>query len=290
MICYVCGRKMFPLCSKEFQTRNLKVCEYVKCPDCGLVLAKTIYDMPPSQYSDLNAEIHIPKQGIDEDSDDPHWIKRINAQKDMLVSIFRSGLFSMDKKCVDYGCGDGRLADYVNRELSGDITSETSLSDNDNSTSLAILKKYDKYLDLDRPDYLTDAEMSATKFDLVLSSAVLEHLRGKGELLEVLSFLNEDGIFAFHTLICEEVPHDPEWFYYLSTHCTFYSNEAMSRLYNEFGFNGCIYNVDAQMWFCFRNRSLYEQFRQKKSSLSGTLVFGDGFVDYWKNYPSRNNP
>ena len=80
MKCFVCGGEMRPFMKKIFGMKNLDVCEYIRCEDCGLVVAKTIYEMPRSDWEKLNLECHAAYQNTDSLDVDPRWLERLKAQ------------------------------------------------------------------------------------------------------------------------------------------------------------------------------------------------------------------
>lgn len=65
----------------------------------------------------------------------------------------------------------------------------------------------------------------------VLSCSVFEHLIGIDAVDKLLSLANMSGTVAVHTLVCEEVPDDSEWYYLLLGHCTMWTNKAREKLY-----------------------------------------------------------
>ena len=111
--------------------------------------------------------------------------------------------------------------------------------------------------------YLSDNEVIPNSFDAVISCAVFEHLFGKSDVDAILQLLNEHGILFLHTLICEEVPKDPDWFYLGAAHVTFWTNAAMTHIYNTYGYAGCAYNVDARMWLFFKDKEEYLRLQAK---------------------------
>jgi len=102
---------------------------------------------------------------------------------------------------VDYGCGDGKLAAYVQNEKDvhrgGHMVSHKLL-------------KYKKYI---RPegdsDYLRDEDMKSGSFDAMVSCPVFEYLLSRHDVDEIIGFLSDKGTLCMHTLVCEEVPKTP---------------------------------------------------------------------------------
>lgn len=265
MDCFVCGKEMTDYFTKKWGG-NVLTGDFVRCPDCGLVINRTMYEMPVQEWMEKNEELHSKYQGTDEMKDDPKWLDRINTQGEIILQLYDLDVFSPVGQCIDYGCGDGKLADLVNRNCQ-------------------LIQKYDKYMGRGKQGYLEDKDVKQGGFDIVVCCSVLEHLIGKAEVEKVFGLIAEDGVLCLHTLVCEEVPKDPEWFYLLTVHCTLWTNRAMSILYKDNGFVGCAYNLESQMWFMFRNRGQFLKLKDAEQALRGTWFFSDNFVDYWKQEP-----
>ena len=201
----------------------------------------------------------------------------------MLAKLFQLGVFENKGRFIDYGCGDGKLSAYVKKVLQ--TLTETKC--NARNTVSEILK-YDRFMRREEDmSYLSDYELKEGSFDIVVTCSVLEHLIGQDEVYFVFDLLNDQGTFCLHTLICEDVPCDPSWFYLGDDHVTIWTNKAMSILYEQKRFLGCAYHVEAQMWFFFRDREKFEMLREMKNDIPGTWVLSDQFVDYWKQKPYR---
>lgn len=277
MKCFVCGSEM-----RDYLKKNMLPEEpewnYVRCERCGLVVCRTVYEMSAGEWQKMN-EGHREYQGSDENPVDPSWLSRLHCQAELFADLAASGVWRADMRAVDYGCGDGKLADYVQKELR---TRE------EGDACLCRLLKYDKYMRPEGADeYLEDREAAPGGFDMVVSCSVFEHLLGRRNVDEIIGLLNERGTLCTHTLVCEEVPRDPDWFYLLGGHCTLWTNKSMGLLYEQYGFTGCAYHVEARMWFFFKDRRRFEELRSKSPSIRGTWVFSDQFVDYWKQKPYR---
>ena len=135
--------------------------------------------------------------------------------------------------------------------------------------------------------YLSANEVKPASFDFLTTSSVFEHLLGASDVEKIISLVKPDGVMALHTLICEEVPQNAEWFYFYPVHCTFWTNKAMAKVYKKFNFKGCAYNVESQMWFMFKKISDFEKLKSEVKNLPGTWQVDENFVDYWKVKPYR---
>ena len=265
MNCFVCGGEMHPFMEKSFGMKNLDVCEYVRCAKCGLVIAKTIYDMPRSQWEALNHECHAAYQNTNSLDVDPRWLSRLKAQAQVISELINIGVLDKNSNAVDYGAGDGKLSAFVAKN--------------------GWLKKFDAYMARPNENYLSAEDLKPASFDFVITCSVFEHLLGGGDVEKIFALLKPDGIAAIHTLICEEVPRDPNWFYLLPVHATFWTNSAMQKIFKQYEFNSCAYHVESRLWFMFRDKGKF--LRTCAETSSSTWIFANDFVDYWKVKPYR---
>lgn len=271
MKCFVCGGEMKPFLEKNFEMENLGKCEYVRCEHCGMVVAKTLYEMPHDTWSALNYECHTKlfHGELDIEVIDPKWIKRLEIQAELFATLVNLGVFKSDWRTIDYGAGDGKLANKINAKL-----------------KKVWLKKFDAYMKPLDENYWSADEVTPNSFDFLITTSVFEHLLGnQGDVDKIINLIKPDGVMALHTLICEEVPQDANWFYLLPVHCTCWTNKAMDIVYKKFGFKGCAYNLESQIWFMFRDVDAFKKLQA--AQLKGTWQFGEDFVDYWKFKPYR---
>ena len=160
---------------KKFNSKNLSEAEYVRCNHCGLVVSKTHYEMDKEQWQAVNVEAHSSYQGKDECKGDPRWIPRLTNQSNMLVELVNNDIFQKDWHCVDYACGDGKLANMVNQKL--------------NQTWLL---KYDKYMSRPNENYLPTDDPKPNSFDLVSNCSMLEHILGKDDAEKIVKLLKDN--------------------------------------------------------------------------------------------------
>jgi len=274
MRCFVCSGEMHLFLEKNFAVedyggvkfKNIGKCEYVRCENCGLVIAKTIYEMPHEQWVKLNAECHnaIFEGALDYTDVDPSVYERFEIQSSVFTDLVKRGIFKSDWRTVDYGAGDGFLANKTNDKIGKNW-----------------LKKFDAYMAGD-DSYLPANEMKPASFDFVLTCSVFEHLLGRGDVEKIINLVKNNGVMGLCTVICEEIPQNADWSFYLPVHCTFWTNKAMAEIYKQFGFKRCLYHVETQMWLMFRDVEVFDKIKACASELQGTFVFGEDFVDYWK--------
>lgn len=263
--CMICGNHAVPAFEKNFEGRfGLGLVQYCACTSCGFVYSETHFSMNDDEWVRLNHRYHTGFFGTERSPDDPRWMKRLAAQQAAIGLLARKGVFDSNLPGCDYGCGDGKLADLL-KELDVNVF------------------KYEKFLTNADSDYLRDDDIRPGKFGLVINTSVMEHVRDLSALDEIANLVHPGhGVFAVHTLVCEKIPRDPSWFYLLPVHIAFYSNQSMEILVERWRFAASIYDVEARMWFLFRNfdaaRRAYEAVRTERPEVH----LKHGFVDYWK--------
>ena len=270
MKCFVCNGKMAPYFVKKHPSGL--VSNYYRCSECGLTIDKTIYEMSEQERVNLNNFNHSTYQGMDFNSVDPKWIPRLEKQSEFINQLLILDIISSDMTIVDYGCGDGKLAKFVNEKC-----------------NMNLISNYDKYMKISDVSYLTDDDMSPNMADMVITCSVWEHLIGKNDVENIYLYLKEDGIFCIHTLIAEEIPKDDDWFYINTNgaHCTLWTNDAMKIWFNTHGFVGCIYHLESKMWLLFKSSEKFNKLKNSMEKISGTVAVSNEFVDYWKQKPYR---
>ena len=277
MNCLICGTtEMNPYFDKKYDD---SVHSFLCCHECGLVINKTVYEMSSAEFKQIN-DWHKLTQGssIQDTSNFEKRCKRLEPQADLIARLFFYGIFEEGMKAVDFGGGDGLFSEMCNKKY-------TELKQHEPQHLL--IKTYEKFLMQDKKDlYFDVSDMIPKSFDLVISSAVLEHMIGEKEINDFFELTKNNGTVIFHTLICEKVPRDPDWFYIRKpVHCTLWTNRAMSKLYNKYGYVGCAYHLPSKMWLFFNDDIKFNLLKKCKDNIPGKWSFSKHFVDYWKNEP-----
>lgn len=152
MLCPICDGEMFFFIEKIFNKYGLEKVTYIKCENCGFVQSKTHKDMTQEQWEKLNKSYHESFFGLQYNPDDPNWLSRLTLQADIINDIASANLLPRDLPWLDYGCGDGKLADTLN------------------SLNLPTLK-YDRYIT--NSEFLSDTQLYCTKYSLVINNLCL---------------------------------------------------------------------------------------------------------------------
>lgn len=264
MKCLICDSNTHFYFKKKFNIQFLDEVEYVECDYCNTVFSKNHYYMSNEDWNKLNSSFHGLFLGTDNFEEDKNWIFRINSQIKLINNIYKLGLINSND-WLDYGCGDGKLANKLSE------------------ISKINIDKYDISYE-NKNGYINKDKLDSKRYSLVINTSVLEHLRTKEELLKIGNLVSDNGVLALHTFISEKVPQDDKWFYLLYAHCIFHSNAGMKILFDKWGFISSIYNVDARMWIMFKKdvKEQIEIYNKNITNQSEYLYYKIGFNDYWK--------
>ena len=263
--CIVCESLIIPFFEEDFGGQwSLGKVEYWKCSHCGLTVAKTLCEMPQQEWETLNNSYHTSLFKLTSDSLDSRWswrargIQLLHIQAQAIDLLFQQGLLPKRLSWIDYGCGDGLLADdLVQRQLP--------------------VRKFDPYIQGE--GFLTEVELEQL-YSVVITTGVFEHVRTREGLDKIVQLVAEDGVLAFHTFVCEAIPKDPNWFYLLPGHCILFTNDSMQKLFEQWGFVASLYHVPSRMWFWFRgNINTVRRFMESRPE---GFYMRNAFVDYWK--------
>ncbi len=271
MNCLICAASMRFYFSKKFVLPELDAADYWRCEGCGFVLSRTHLEMSAAAWERLNHAAHAIYQGGESDPGDPRWRSRLEAQASVLVDAASIGLIQAGRRWLDYACGDGKLTDLLQARHGRE------------------LHKYDRYMG-QGGDYLKEVDLTACGFDLVVTTSVFEHLTRREQCDAIHALAAPQGVLAMHTLVCEAVPEDPDWFYLAPAHCAFHTNRSMALLFGQWGYTCSVYSVAAQLWLWFRrDADAIERSVDHANQRLGKprYAFKRGFMDYWKSSPLR---
>lgn len=244
--------------------------DYWKCAHCGFVASRTHQQMARAQWAALNSSWHHHYENHLEDkvSNAPPYAQQALA----IAMLHHEGLIDADGG-LDYAAGYGSMARFLARHFT------------------IRLRLFDRYVrdSGGGHDYLAEDELG--RYPLVVNSAMFEHVLDRAALDEVDALVADDGVLMLHTVVCERIPPDPDWFYLAPmVHTAFHTNKSMELLMQQWGYAASLYSPAAKSWFLFKqgcpalprlesavqaiNRSLRTTFFHHKA----------GFVDYWKGF------
>lgn len=265
--CIVCGGASAPFMRKHFEQFALGDIDYDQCTQCGFVFSRTHYEMTNEHWEKLNNQWVSLYQGTDVNPEDPRWLERFEAQSAILGDAAAHGLLPKGR-WLDYGAGDGKLVAALEKDH-----------------GMAV----EKYEHSSNPaqGYLRAEDLKPKAFSTVIHTAVLEHLRFSSQLDDIFNLVSDDGVMVLHTLVAEHVPQNPDWFYLLSVHCSFYTNKSMQILFERHGYRCAIYNVASRLWIWFKQpasviKPIIDAANAKNRDPMFQYIFAEAFVDYWK--------
>ena len=106
------------------------------------------------------------------------------------------------------------------------------------------------------------------------------------DLDDVNRLVDAEGCLILHTVVCETVPRDPDWFYLrLPVHTAFHTNKSMGILMEQWGYCCSIYCPKSKCWVLLKTREscITEKLNALNDEFqSDWFYFKDGFMDYWK--------
>lgn len=249
--------------SKRFDEFGLGTVDYWRCGDCGFCASHTHLGMTDAEWSALNEAFHTTSHSR---TDNPYnRNQRYFNQAMMLHLMRRQGLIGTGP-WLDWGCGVGAVSKLLDRLFGIE------------------LRAYDRFF-VPEVNAITEAELVPRGFDLVLNTAVFEHVRERQTLDEIESYVGPRGRLAIHTLVPEVVPCDPEWMYLLPVHCAFHTNRSMQLLMEQWGYQCSVYNEHAKLWVFFRDdaATVGPSVEELNDSVGWEyLHFRAGFMDFWK--------
>lgn len=244
--------------------------DYHKCINCGFVVSKTHADMSPDDWSRLNSSWHHHFESSLEDrtNNQPPYAEQAFA----LMLLHENKLIDIDST-LDYAAGYGSMAKILKKYFKKEIL------------------LFDRYVvDVDSNlRYARRGELK--KYKTVINSAMFEHVLKREHLDAVNNLVDSNGVLMLHTVVCEHVPNDSNWFYLNPmVHTAFHTNKSMGILMEQWGYAASLYSPQAKSWFLFKRKSpaidyLNEYSKKINNELqSRYFYYKIGFVDFWKGF------
>lgn len=273
MKCIICNSASHYYFSKTYTEkpydefmRDIGEIHYYRCEHCGFVLSKTHSDLEQGRWNKLNYQCH-------HDAENPESEKKNNAppyaeQSMMLVLLGKNGIISTESM-IDYAAGYGTLSNILAKY---------------HGLTLPIFDPYVQAGDAGR--YVDGKELGV--YRTVINSAMFEHVRCREDLDAVQRLVDGNGALILHTVVCERVPPDPNWFYLRPpVHTAFHTNKSMEILMRQWGYHSSIYCPPSKCWVLLKGN--VANLEQSLDSINQELQspwfhFKEGFVDYWKGF------
>jgi hypothetical protein len=249
----------------EFMKEIGKV-DYYKCQNCGFVLSKTHSELDEKEWNELNKHFHhyMENDNNGRKSNQPPY----SEQAMMLLILSKNGIIRTDSM-IDYAAGYGTLSNILVKYY--DLE----------------LPIFDRYIQANNADkYISEKKLETYK--TVINSAMFEHILRREDLDSVNNIVEDDGCLIIHTVVCENVPNDPDWFYLRPpVHTAFHTNKSMEILMNQWNYHSSIYCPQSKCWILLKDdiKNIENKIATMNRELQSNWFFWKkGFVDYWKGF------
>jgi len=274
--CIICQSDTSYFFPKDYPTypgspfANTLTVDFWKCDNCGFVISKTHQEMTPDQWSQLNSSWHHTSENDfkSRTTNQPPYVDQALA----LTILSKNNILACDG-ALDYAAGYGTLSKCLKKYFGTDI------------------QIFDRYVHSDDQNLRYVREADLKRYQLVINSAMFEHVLDRSALDEVNGLVADDGVLMLHTVVCEKIPKDPNWFYINTmVHTALHTNKSMSILMEQWGYAASIYSPQAKSWYLFKNgcahlNDLEAMVAEINRELQTTYFhYKSGFVDYWKGF------
>ncbi len=271
MDCMICSRSSTYYFSKRYTEapfdafmREIGEVAYRRCDHCGFVFSETHARLHSRDWGRLNEQFHHYNENPDSPINQPPY-----AEQAMMLALLRQhGLIAADGM-LDYAAGYGSLSRLMARYFH------------------LPLPIYDPYVHAPDLDCYVD-EPHPGSYRTVINSAMFEHVLTRRDLDRVHELVAPDGCLVLHTVVCENVPCDSDWFYLRPpVHVAFHTNKSMNILMQQWGYQSSIYCPPSKCWVLLRQPWAQVQAKVEavNRELQSTWLVGkDGFMDYWKGF------
>jgi hypothetical protein len=271
MKCIICDGETSFFLKKQWEKPFkvfLKEADFYKCNNCGFTFSKTLFEMDFTKWEELNNHFHTYIEN-------PDNLKLVNQppyleQASMLNLLIKNNIID-SKSMIDFGSGMGTLAIILKKYF--DVK----------------MPLYDPFIQSSEERgllYLNKEEIKNKK--VVFNSALFEHIISREDIEQINNCVSDDGVLIIHTVICENIPKDPKWFYIEPpVHSALHTNRSMIILMSQLGYISSLYCPTAKCWILFRQESsaLSDKIELINKELQRDyFYFKNGFVDYWKGF------
>lgn len=240
--------------------------DYYKCPNCGFTQSYTHAQLSAERWGRLNLDVHrfMEDPKAEKKGNQPPYLE----QASMINLLGVNGLINTSSM-LDYAAGYGTLSRLLQKY---------------HQISLPIFDEY--VMAADDKRYI--GKEALTQYDVVINSAMFEHVLTRGDLDKVDALVSAKGCLIVHTVVCENIPADPNWFYFRPpVHTAFHTNKSMEILMGQWGYEASLYCPPAKCWILLRKAAdeLEKRVAAINEELQTTyLLYKQGFVDYWKGF------
>lgn len=273
MKCMICDSESNYYFSKTYTEspfndfmRDIGEVNYFKCSKCGFVISETHSNLDDAKWINLNYLFHhyYENSGVDKEINQPPYPE----QAMMLCFLGRNEIINTDS-IIDFAGGYGSLSNILSKYY--DLK----------------LPIFDPYIQANNSGrYISRAELHSYK--TVINSAMFQYALSRKDLDQVNDIVDPDGCLIIHTVICENVPKDPNWFYLRPpVHTAFHTNKSMEILMRQWNYRSSIYSPKSKCWVLLRDNidSIEKSITRLNEELqTNWFYYKNGFVDYWKGF------
>ena len=273
MECLICGNSSEYFFSKKYTEppfdeymRDIGVVNYYRCSHCGFVLSRTHAELSLQAWAQLNNNFHHHIERADQPAtiNQPPYAE----QALMLSMLDANGVISLSR-ALDYAAGYGTLSKLLRKYFGKE------------------LPIYDPYVQSNEMATYVSEPLKAG-YETVMNSAMFEHVLTRAGLDAVRDLVSDTGNMIIHTVVCENIPKDPDWFYLRPpVHTAFHTNKSMNILMKQWGFKSSLYCPPSKCWVLCRED--YEDLAPVVDAMNQEFkakwfYAKPGFVDFWKGF------
>lgn len=245
---------------------NIGKVDYYRCSKCGFVLSKTHSELNDTEWKNLNYQFHHYHEsfGIDKQINQPPY-----PEQAMMISFLGKNDIIDTDSIIDFAAGYGYLSNLLHKYYN------------------ICIPIYDPFVqESNSKRYINKTELKMYK--TVINSAMFEHILTRDDLDQLNDLVDPEGCLIIHTVVCENVPKDPNWFYLRPpVHTAFHTNNSMHILMEQWNYRSSIYSPKSKCWVLLREKidSIKAKItRLNKELQSNWFYCKNGFVDYWKGF------
>lgn len=268
--CIICnGETDFFLTKKYSSPYNklLRSADFRKCSNCGFTFSDTIFNMTNSVWVKLNNEFHtlLEDSSIEKSINQPPYL-----QQAIMLKLLAENKIIDSNDMLDYAGGLGTLSKMIQKYFG------------------KCLPVYDPYMQDTNSKVKYIDETNLKQVSVLINSALFEHVRNKVNLDHVNNFVKEDGVLILHTVVCENIPKNADWFYITPpVHSALHTNKSMNILMEKWHYESSLYCPISKCWVLFKKEpsDIILKVKNINQELqTDYLFYKKGFMDYWKGF------
>lgn len=268
--CIICNGETKLFLSKQYSKpydKLLTKANFCKCENCGFTFSDTIFKMSDKNWYKLNIDFHtlLEDSFTEKDINQPPYL-----QQAIMLEVLSKNKIINGEDMLDYAGGLGTLSKMFQKYFNVGIPIFDPYMKNMNAKL--------KYIEKDK----------LKPVSVLINSALFEHVRNREDLEHINNCIKSDGVLILHTVVCENIPNNSDWFYLTPpVHSALHTNKSMNILMEQWGYVSSIYCPSSKCWVLFKKEphnlnfivdSLNEELQ------TNYLHYKKGFMDYWKGF------